>query len=150
MKPQGRNLFLILFGVPLLIAAPLVFLGAQVMREGMMEVHIVDRSGPAETFDLRLPAALVPAAAGIVRTCGVTCDDRRIDPEAREVLHAAAGILDALRNGPDGVLVQVRSRDEIVHVEKRGSMLEVHVDSPDELVHVKLPLGAARSALAIL
>jgi hypothetical protein len=149
MRPQGRKLFLIVFGIPLLLAVPFVLLGTTVVREGMMEVHVAERSG-GQTVDVRIPAAIVPAAAGLWRTCSVGNADCRIDPEARAALHVASDILGVLGRTPDGVLVEVRTRDEIVLIEKRGGMLHVNVDSPDDVVQLKVPLGAARSALAML
>ena len=150
MRPQGRKLFLILFGIPLLLAIPFVLLGATVVREGMMEVHVAERGAGGQTIDVRLPAAIVPAAAGLVRTCGVGGGECRIDAETRQALRVAADILGVLKSAPDGVLVEVRTRDEIVLIEKRGGMLHVNVDTQEDVVNVKLPLGAARSALAML
>ena len=150
MRPQGRKLFLIVFGIPLLLAVPFVLLGTTVIREGMMEVHVAERGPGGHNLDVRVPAAIVPAAAGIVRACGLGDDDCRLDPDARAAIRVAGDILGVLGSTPDGVLVEVRTLDEYVLIEKRGRMLHVSVDSPDDVVKVKLPLGAARSALAML
>lgn len=149
MRTKGRTLFLILFGVPILVAAPLVFLGAWIVRDGMMEVHVLERDGGC-SVDLSLPAAVIPAAAGVVRVCGAGETELHLDAESREALRMAADVLAAMRHGPDGVLVDIRTRDEVVLVEKRGGSLEVRVDTPDELVRLKVPLGAARAALDLI
>lgn len=149
MRPKGRSLFVILFGVPILLAAPLFLLGSWIVRDGMMEVHVLQR-GEGCSLDVTLPAAVVPAAAGMVRVCGYGEGDCRLDAETREALRAAADVISAMRHGPDGVLVDIRTRDEVVRVEKRGGSLQVHVDTPDELVRLKLPLGAARAALDLI
>ncbi len=148
MRTKGRSLFVILFGLPILLAAPLFLLGSWIVRDGMMEVHVQQRDGCS--VDVSLPAAIVPAAAGMVRVCGAGEVDCRIDAETREALRMAADVISAMRHGPDGVLVDIRTRDEVVLVEKLGGSLQVHVDTPDEVVRLKVPLGAARAALDLI
>ncbi len=149
MRTKGRSLFVILFGAPLLLAAPVFLLGSWIVRDGMMEIHILQRDG-GSSVDVSLPAAVVPAAAGMIRVCGAGEAECRIDAETREALRIAADVLSAMRHGPDGVLVDIRTRDEVVHVEKLGGSLQLHVDTPEELVRVKVPLGAARAALDLI
>ncbi len=59
--------------------------------------------------------------------------------------------LQELSNCPDAVFVKVRSRDENVTVEKKGSDLIVDVDSPGEAkVYVVIPLRSVGSIFAAL
>jgi hypothetical protein len=53
----------------------------------------------------------------------------------------------ALADCPDGVLVEVTDPGEHVLIAKRGSSIVVDVNDADEVVHVAVPLRAARSAI---
>lgn len=145
MRPQTRTLFGILFGLPLLIIIPLAFLGAALWRSGTIEIHVAEKGRCGETVDVYAPAAILPLVAHLTPACSMaSC---RMDPEARRAIRTAAVMLDAMNDAPDGVYVDVRTRDEIVHVEKKRGALEVDVDTPEDTVHASVPLGAVQSVL---
>lgn len=142
MRPQTRTLLAIVFGLPLLIILPIAFLGASVMCSGNVEVHVVEKGGAGETVDVCVPAALLPAVVRLTPVCAfASC---HLDRDARRGLRAASAMLDAMEDAPDGVYVDVRTRDEVVFVEKRNRVLRVEVDTPDEVVRVSAPLKAVR------
>jgi hypothetical protein len=50
-----------------------------------------------------------------------------------------AATLEGLGDCPDGVLVDVRDRDETVRIVKQGRSFEIHVRSRDESVDISVP-----------
>jgi hypothetical protein len=148
MAPRTRTLLAIVFGLPLLVAVPLALVGARILQAGTLEVHVVEKGPAGDSVDVRVPAAILPAVATVAPMCSL--GGCRLDPDARLALRVAADVLDALRAAPDGVLVDVRTRDEVIRIEKRDGKIEVAVDSREEVVHASMPLGAIRSALGFL
>lgn len=145
MRPQTRTLLAILFGLPLLIILPIAFLGASVMCPGNVEVHVVEKGRAGETVDVCVPAAWLPA---VVRFTPVSAfASCHLDRDARRALRATSVMLDAMEDAPDGVYVDVGTRDEVVLVEKKNGVLRVEVDTPDEVVHASAPLKAMRLVL---
>jgi hypothetical protein len=148
MTRKTRTLFAILFGVPLLLVLPLAFLGASILVAGDVEVHVAEKGECAETVDIRVPAALLPALVRLTPVGAVAkC---HMEPEARRACRLATALLRALEDAPDGVYVDVRTRDEIVLVEKKDGALRVDVDTPEEVVHAAAPLRAVRSVLGAI
>ena len=148
MKPRTGRMFLILFGVPLLLALPITFIGAKFLGAGTLEVHVSETGPNGGTVDVVLPAGLVPAAASLSSVCSI--GGCHIDSEAREAIRLAADAIDLLRDVPDAVLVDVRTDTEVVLVEKRGGELQVDVSTPEETVRATIPLRAVRSALRLI
>jgi hypothetical protein len=90
-----------------------------------------------------VPAALVPAALHFVPRHHFADSSH----DMREALPIIDAAIPALKDTPDGVLVEVRDPGEHVVVTKRGGSIVVDVNDPDETVHVSLPLIAAQSAI---
>jgi hypothetical protein len=59
----------------------------------------------------------------------------------------AREVLEALAAAPDGELVRVEERDEVVVITKEGRSLHVQVSGRKENVSVNVPLHLARQAL---
>lgn len=148
MRPQGRTLLMIIFGLPLLIASPIALVGASLWSAGRIEVHVVEKTRDGCSVDVTVPAAIVPIVAGIGSVCAFhgCC----LDPEAEMALDLASAAMDAMSRSPDGVYVDIRSRDEIVLISKRDGALHVEVDTPEETVRASIPLAAARSVLSFI
>jgi len=150
MKKSNRMLWAILFGVPMLIVLPLALAGSSVLTPGDIDVRVIDKTGGGSSVGIHLPALLVPAAAHLMPH--VTVDDIRAEmgPEGEQALKIAAVVLGELQRMPDGVLVEVMDRTDIVTIEKRDGNLRIFVDSPDETVQVEVPIRAARQTLKAL
>jgi len=145
MPDKTRTLFAILFGLPLLLVAPLAILGAAVMHSGTIEVHVAEKGRAGQTVDVYAPAAILPIVAHFTPACCIaSC---KMDPDARRAIRTAAAMLDAIGDAPDGVYVNVRTRDEVILVEKKNGALKVDVDTPEDVVHASVPIGAVCSVL---
>ena len=62
------------------------------------------------------------------------------DNEALQHIGVAREVLEALAAAPDGELVRVEERDELVVITKEGRSLRVHVSGKKENVTVNVPL----------
>jgi len=149
-KTGSKKLFAILFGIPILLVAPMALLGASVVRNGVVNVEVLEKGEHGTSVEVKIPGAVVPVAMHFLPECVVNDVRCEMDEEARAALAVARGALRALGRSPDGVYVDVRSRDEIVRVEKSGNDLRVYVDTPDEVIRVSIPIRVAGSVLAAI
>lgn len=151
MKKNGSGrLFAILFGIPLVLVVPVAMLGAGVYRAGTIDVSVVEKGEGGASIGLTVPGAILPVAMRFIPEC--TIDDVRceIGPEGRAGIEIARAAIKSLRSAPDGVYVDVRTRDEIVRVEKQGNSFHVYVDTPDECVRASIPTRVASQVLAAI
>lgn len=146
-KTSSRKLFAILFGLPLVLVLPVALLGASVLHTGVLEIEVVEKGEGGTSVGVKVPGAILPVAMHLIPD--VALDDVRceIDAETRAALDVARVALGSIARGPDGVYVDVRSRDEVVHVMKEGDTLRVFVDTPSEVVRVSVPLRVVGSVL---
>ena len=145
MKPRTKTLFAILFGIPLLLAASCAAVVFAVSRSGSLEFSVHEKHGGGHVR-VRLPALIVPVTMAFVRM-PFTCD---IQEDCDIPMGVLSGVLGDLADCPDGVLVDMRTSEELVLVEKRSGRLVVRIDTPDETVSAAIPLGAARSVLSVI
>ncbi len=149
MTPRTKTLFAILFGIPLLMAASCAAGIIAVQRAGKIEVSIHEKGGGAD-IGISAPAILIPVAIHLAKaSCpfpGAFAWHDHADIPAGLV----GDLLVALEGSPDGVLVEMRTDDEVVLVEKRAGKLLVDIDTPDDTIRAAVPLGAARSILSVI
>ena len=69
------------------------------------------------------------------------------DNEALQHIGVAREVLEALAAAPDGELVRVEERDELVVITKEGRSLRVHVSGDKERRHRQRPAHLALQAL---
>jgi hypothetical protein len=111
----------IILGVPIALLATVASLGVVVV-------------------DVREAAlAVAPAVA--------PAHEMRLPDEALEHMDLARDVLEALAAAPDGELVRVEERDELVVVSKQGRSLRVRVSGERENVNVNVPLHLVLQAL---
>jgi hypothetical protein len=147
MKRNDRVLFALLFGIPLLLVVPVALIGSSLSFEpGRIEVQVLDKHGGG-SVGVNAPALLVPLAMHLAPD--VVIDDMRCElgEEGEQALAIARAAVRELARCPDGILVDVRTRDEVIFVEKKGRAFLVHVDTPGETVHATIPLSAIGSVL---
>lgn len=127
---------IIKLGVGVLAAVlGLVSAGVIALFQGGMATVYVETS--ELTLFLPVPMAAAELALKLVPEEDLRQISRELAPHKELVLAA----LHELSNCPDAVLVEVRSPDERVLVEKKGNDLIVDVDDPREAqVHVVVPL----------
>jgi hypothetical protein len=126
----------VILGIPIALLATVASMGVVVVdvREG----------GPGgHRFVVPFPLVLAQAAVAVVPQ-----EKLRIpDNEVLEHIDVAREVLEALAEAPDGELVRVEERNELVVVTKAGRSLRVHVSGPNENVSVNVPLHLALQAL---
>jgi len=129
----------VILGVPIALLATVASLG----------VVIVDvREGGPSGSHIVVPVPLVFAQAALALAPAVAPEEKlRIPDEALEHMGLAREVLEALAAAPDGELVRVEERDELVVITKEGRSLRVHVTSDKENVSVNVPLHLALQAL---
>jgi hypothetical protein len=129
----------VLLGVPIALLATVASLGVVVVdvREG----------GPGGSHVV-VPVPLVLAQAALAVGPAFAPEDKmRVPEEALEHMGLARDVLEALAAAPDGELVRVEERNELVVITKEGRSLRVHVTSDRENVSVNVPLHLALQAL---
>jgi hypothetical protein len=141
MRNRG---FLEIIGVLVLAGLVLaVVAGAAVMGGGTLRVEVREKGVNGTHVFLPVPVNLVRIGMNFV-------PERELD-EARAELEpwmpAVRAILLELANGPDGTLVEVEDGAETVHIVKRGGELIIDVDTPDETVHLAVPLMGVGSLI---
>jgi hypothetical protein len=130
----------VILGVPIALLATVASLG----------VVVVDvREGGPDGHRVVVPVPLVLAQAAVaVAPAFAPADHLRIpDNEALKHIGVAREVLDALAAAPDGELVRVEERDELVVVTKEGRSLKIRVSGDRENVSVNVPLHLALQAL---
>ena len=129
----------VILGVPIALLATIASLG----------VVVVDvREGGPNGNRIVVPVPLVFAQAALAVAPAVApADKMRIPDEALEHVGLAREVLEALAAAPDGELVRVEERDELVVITKEGRSLRVRVSGERENVSVNVPLHLALQAL---
>jgi len=149
-RKSSRKLFGILFGLPLILIVPVALVGSSVYHAGVIEVDVREKGEYGSSIRLTVQGAVVPLALRFIPEChidGVRCE---LGEDARMALELGEAAVRTLGQAPDGVYVDVRTRDEVITVEKRRGSFEVHVYTPDETVRLKIPVGVARNVLAAI
>ncbi|HSD65510.1 MAG TPA: hypothetical protein VLF95_02350 [Vicinamibacteria bacterium] len=129
-----------ILGVPLALLATVASLG----------VVVVDvREGGPDGNRIVVPVPLVLAQAALAVAPALAPADKLRIPENEALEHVglAREVLEALAAGPDGELVRVEERDELVVIAKEGRSLRVRVSGAREDVSVNVPLHLALQAL---
>lgn len=131
----------LVWGVPLLAV---LGLGLWVKSMGVLSVE-VDGKGPGNAdVKIHVPGAI--AQAGLFFVPDV------VYAEMADGMDKWGGVVSALQgeleNCPDAVFVQVDGASENVRIRKEGKHLIIDVDSVDETVHVKVPLGVVSRVLS--
>jgi hypothetical protein len=129
----------VILGVPIALLATVASLG----------VVVVDvREGGPDGSRIVVPVPLVFAQAALALAPAVAPDEKmRIPDEVLEHVGLAREVLEALAAAPDGELVRVEERDELVVIAKEGRSLRVRVSGHRENVSVNVPLHLALQAL---
>ena len=130
----------IVLGVPIALLATVASLGVVVVD--------VKEGGPGgHHFVVPLPLVAAQAALAAAPAFAPHHSLRVPDNEALKHIGIAREVLEALAAGPDGELVRVEERDQLVVVAKQGRSLHVTVTGPNEDVSVNVPLQLALQAL---
>lgn len=134
--------------MPPVIAGLLFLTGATAVTGAVMTYNAgairvsVDESRPGgDHVHIVVPAIIVSPAMELI-------PEKELRKHAKEIrpwLPAIRAACKGLEKVPDTVLVEVIDSNEHVTITKRGGAIWVDVKSPDENVHVALPLQTIRS-----
>ncbi len=111
---------------------------AYICQDGFVHVSVEESRKGGENVHLILPAQLGPLAAHLVPLDNLRNAERELRT-ALPALHITALDLAKL---PDTLLVEVRDHEDHVRIFKAGAGLDIDSESPDEHVHVWVPLRA--------
>lgn len=118
--------------------------GAAVSSEGFIHVKVHEQQPDGTNINLFVPAALATTALHFVPVHDLK---ERDSQELRQCLPIIDAAIPALRDAPDGVLVEVTDEHDHVLVQKLGGSVVVDVNDDEDVVHVAVPLRAAQSAI---
>ena len=127
----------------LAFAGALAVGGAALCSEGFIAVRVHEKQAGGTNLTLVVPAAVVPMALSFVPSRHF----KEASANLRPYLPVIDAAIPALEDCADGVLVEVIDPDEHVRVAKAGSSIVVDVNDSGDIVHVAVPLGAARSSI---
>ena len=117
--------------------------GAALSSEGFIHVKVAEKAPDGTHINLLVPAAAVSMVLSFVPSDNL----REASSQLREYMPIIDAAIPALRESPDGVLVEVRDANDHVLITKSGGSLVIDVTDPDDDVHVSVPLRAAQSAI---
>ena len=141
MRNRG---FIEIIGILALLGVMLFVLGgAAMVSAGTVKVEVREKNAGGFHFAIPVPVNLVRVGLNFI-------PDEEL-AEMREELEpwmpAIQVILEELEACPDGPLVEVESGRETVSIVKRGREIVIDVDTPDESVHISIPLTGVGSIL---
>jgi hypothetical protein len=140
MAPRGKTFLTVFASASLALGLLLAIAAITVYQYGILRIQV--RSG-GDNIHVICPGFIVPAAMRFVPDRAFSRVSKELDrmpPEIRSCLRE-------LEKAPDCVLVEVKSARENVKIAKRRHMLVIDVNSPDETVHLSLPLKALDSVI---
>jgi len=128
------------------VSGVLVAAGAYTFHEGVIRVDVDEFRVGGSHVHLWVPAAMVPMAMHFVPRHHL-CDAAG---HAREALPIARVLLKELKNFPDAEFVEVKDDEEHVQIRTHEGKLQIDVDTPDEKVHVMVPLSTVNDVVGQL
>jgi len=134
-------IFLAKLGIGML--GTVMVVGAAVSSEGFIHVEVHEKQPNGANVNVFVPAVLATTALHFVPNREFSHDSE----ELRSCLPIIDAAIPALRDAPDGVLVEVKDAKEHVLVQKIGGAIVVDVDDAEDVVHVSVPLRAAQNAI---
>ncbi len=140
MKKRSRGIWVVLFGLPLLLILPVARLGSAMVHTGTIDVRVTEKGEDGTSIGARIPAIVVPIAFHIAPDDILDEIRCEMGGEAAWTLDVVRAAVDELSGVPDCTLVEVRTPTEIVTVEIRSGKMEVQVDTPDEAITASVPL----------
>jgi len=137
---------------PILVAIALLLLlfassaAAATYRAGLVRIHVTEKKSGGENVHLIVPGILLTNALRLV-------PDEQLQHglrEARPWMPVAAAAARELERYPDATFIEVSSPRERVRIATRDGVLTINVDSPDETVHLAIPLATLADLTAQL
>ena len=134
---QGQRGFTLLNAALVITLATAGSAGALVYSAGAIRVQVHEKHEGGENINLIIPAIIVPVGMSLAPEEALL----EVSEEMRQVLPIIKAASAELARIPDGVLVEVRDRNDHVLIQKRGDSLVIDVETRDEEVHVSFPIS---------
>lgn len=134
---KGQRGFTLLNAALVMTLATAGSAGALVYSAGAIRVQVLEKHEGGKNINLIIPAIIIPIGMSLAPEDTLL----EISEEMREVLPIIKAASAELARIPDGVLVEVRDRNDHVLIQKRGNSLVIDVESRDEEVHVSFPIS---------
>ncbi len=119
------------------IGGTLVLAGAYTFREGVIRVDVDESRAGGSHIHMWVPAAVVPMTMHFVPKHHL----KDAAEQAREFLPVVHALFKELKKFPETDFVEVKDDNEHVQIRTRAGKLQIDVDSPDENVHLLVPLS---------
>ena len=119
------------------IGGTLVLAGAYTFREGVIRVDVDESRAGGSHIHMWVPAAVVPMTMHFVPKHHL----KDAAEQAREFLPVVHALFKELKIFPETDFVEVKDDNEHVQIRTRAGKLQIDVDSPDENVHLLVPLS---------
>jgi hypothetical protein len=110
---------------------------------GLVRISVVEKHPGGDHVRFFVPAVLVPVAMNFVPQKELHKHAR----EARQWLPLMKVVSEELERCPDATLVEVKSPDEHVKIQKSGDTIIIDVDDPSDTVHVSFPARVVTSVV---
>lgn len=136
MAARFKSVLVVLAGGVALLVGTLVAAGVLAAGTGLVRIYVLEKKPGGDHVNLMIPAALVPLGMKLLPAK----ERQRAAAQLEPWLPAIEAASRQLARVPDAVLVEVESRDERVSIRKLGGALVIDVDSPQESVHLSVPL----------
>jgi hypothetical protein len=120
------------------IGGTLVLAGAYTFREGVIRVDVDESRAGGSHIHVWVPAVVVPMTMHFVPKHHL----KDAAEQAREFLPVAHALFKELKKFPETDFVEVQDDNEHVQIRTRAGKVQIDVDSPDENVHLLVPLSA--------
>lgn len=131
---------MILAKIGLGIASTVVFATVYTFREGVIRVDVDELHEGGSHVHFWAPAAAVPMAMHLVPRNKL----REASAHANEFLPVVQTLTKEMSNYPNTTFVEVEDGDQHVKISTVGRKIRIDVDTPDEKVHVAVPLSTVR------
>ena len=118
------------------LGGTLVLAGAYTFHEGVIRIDVDEYRGGGSHVHMWVPAAVVPMAMHFVPREHL----RNASEHAREFMPLVHALIKELKKFPEADFVEVNDNQEHVQIRTHEGKLRIDVDSPDENVHLLVPL----------
>lgn len=140
MSSRTRFAVAVVTGIVLLATVFVVVPYWLVMRDGVVEISVLESGDGGDRVEIRVPASLVRVAAAFIPRIEPGIDD----DEAIAAITAVTAGLDALEEVDDAVFVSVDEPGTRIRIAKRDGRFVVEVDDDGDRVRISVPPVALR------
>lgn len=119
------------------MASTAVLAGVYTFREGVIRVDVDEYRDGGSHVHVWVPAAAVPMALHLVPRQNF----KHLPKEANDCLPLLQIVTKALHKYPNTTFVEVEGDDQHVKVATVGTKIQIDVVSPEENVHIAVPLS---------